>query len=361
MDVLLPPDYRQARARFLDLARQDHDIISHKLPDLSGPQGEDLSCDVAARHVPGGEIAIVTTSAIHGVEGYAGSALQQAFLALPADAHVSIVHVHALNPYGFAHDRRADSENIDVNRNFLEAFPQPPHEDEYSRFAHIIVPEPRQHGWLTEAKLFYYATTQQNRMKDIITRGQSSRANGMYYTGLKPSWSRGVWDRIVADHLARYRHVIHLDIHSGLGKSGELQIMAASTQSLAARVAQSLWGESLAFMRDGQGCNTTLSSPTVGEVMSYWTHMAGPKPAQAATYLMEFGTVPPLDVFMALRRDHIAYARGEKDPEILGAVRDGMRRAFAPSSPDWARKVLERGTQAYHQLLLAVDGGHAPL
>ena len=50
------------------------------------------------------------TSGIHGVEGHAGSALQQLWLAVfagdpPADTGVLLVH--ALNPYGFAHGRRA--------------------------------------------------------------------------------------------------------------------------------------------------------------------------------------------------------------------------------------------------------------
>lgn len=44
-------------------------------------------------------------------------ALLDELLALPDD--VALVLVHAINPYGFAHVRRVDGQNIDLNRNFL--------------------------------------------------------------------------------------------------------------------------------------------------------------------------------------------------------------------------------------------------
>jgi hypothetical protein len=32
---------------------------------------------------------------------------------------VTLVFIHAVNPYGFHHDRRVNEDNIDINRNFL--------------------------------------------------------------------------------------------------------------------------------------------------------------------------------------------------------------------------------------------------
>ena len=357
MPTSLPKHYQDARAGFLDLAKRDYETSSYTLPGYLGPHGEILTCDVASHHVPGAETAIITTSGIHGVEGYAGSALQQHFMKLGngPSSKVSLIHVHAINPYGFAHDRRADAENFDVNRNFLETYPSGSIRDEYYDYADIIVPKAHSNRLLTELKFIYYALTQQSRMKDIITRGQSSCADGMYYTGLKPSWSRWVWEQVVASQLSRYRKVMHLDIHTGLGASAELQIMGASTRGPEVDLARALWGARIAFMQDEEGRNTTLSSPTIGEILSSWRLLAGPRPAEAVTYLMEFGTLPPIDVFKALRGDHMAHARGERDAAVLAPVNAAMRAAFAPSGSDWIAKVLRDGGEAYSALLQALE------
>ena len=64
----------------------------------------------------------------HGPESYVGSAVQLSILDTFVHLNVTdkdresipnIVFVHALNPYGFATNRRVNEDNIDINRNFL--------------------------------------------------------------------------------------------------------------------------------------------------------------------------------------------------------------------------------------------------
>ena len=68
---------------------------------------------------------VVVSSGLHGVEGYFGSAVQLALLEGEdvvrghCRSGVALVLIHALNPYGFAWVRRANEENVDLNRNFL--------------------------------------------------------------------------------------------------------------------------------------------------------------------------------------------------------------------------------------------------
>ncbi len=359
MSTLLPEHYLEARTRFLETAKRGHDISSYVFAGLKGPQGEELGCDVAINHPEGAEIALVTSSAVHGVEGYAGSALQNLFMEM-TNKRVATIHVHALNPVGFAYDRRADADNFDVNRNFLGAYDTLPMEDEYLKYSHIIVPSPKHNKILTELKLAAYAIAKPDQMKDIITRGQSSCETGMYYTGRKASWSRGVWETIINQHLSRYAQVIHVDVHTGLGESGAIQMMGASAQDHEAGIAKSAWGENLAFLRNADGTNGTLSSTTIGEIQNSWGLVGGNKPERAASFTMEFGTLAPLDVFKALRADHAAHARGEKDPETLSGIRAGMRRAFAPSEAVWLEKVLKNGGGAYKSMLNTLESGFKP-
>jgi hypothetical protein len=71
---------------------------------------------------------MLVVSGTHGVEGYYGSDCQIAWLdtldekALPADTAVLLIHL--LNPWGAAHLRRVNEDNIDLNRNFID-FNQP--------------------------------------------------------------------------------------------------------------------------------------------------------------------------------------------------------------------------------------------
>ena len=73
------------------------------------PEDETLTIDIAI--VRGnGKGVVFHSSGVHGVEGYAGSAIQIAMLrhfgAHPGDAEPTIVFIHTVNPYGMAHFRR---------------------------------------------------------------------------------------------------------------------------------------------------------------------------------------------------------------------------------------------------------------
>ncbi len=117
-------DYSTARSRFrqaairLGWAMEDHSI------GQTGPNGEDLTIDVASSGNDNPEQTLVVSSGVHGVEGFFGSAVQLALLehwAVHGAPSVRCVFLHGLNPYGFAWLRRFDEDNVDPNRNFLLA------------------------------------------------------------------------------------------------------------------------------------------------------------------------------------------------------------------------------------------------
>jgi hypothetical protein len=90
-----------------------------------GRDGEDLAMDVALRDGPADAAKLlILSSACHGVEGYCGTACRclpcttPKWRAKARDQGVAVLYIHALNPYGFSHIRRATHENVDLNRNF---------------------------------------------------------------------------------------------------------------------------------------------------------------------------------------------------------------------------------------------------
>ena len=117
------PDYFAARDRFRSAAvRLGWTVHTHPIT-ARGPGGEELTIDAAVSSPAGREPALVVSSGVHGVEGFFGSAVQAAALdewgRTGPPAGVRCVFLHAVSPFGFAHRRRFDEDNVDLNRNFL--------------------------------------------------------------------------------------------------------------------------------------------------------------------------------------------------------------------------------------------------
>ena len=116
--------YSSARARFRAAALG----ANATLHTLTLPTGKDLTIDVAVlssgteAHDPP---TLVHLSGTHGVEAYAGSAVQLALLERlsrerSARRGARVVLAHAVNPFGFRCGRRFNEDNIDLNRNLLD-------------------------------------------------------------------------------------------------------------------------------------------------------------------------------------------------------------------------------------------------
>jgi hypothetical protein len=115
--------YSEARAKFLAAARRAKaNLTHHALPNLYGPEKEDLFIDVAQLGSNNPDSLLILISGTHGVEGFCGSGCQVGYLAdelyevLPSKS--GAILIHALNPFGFAWLRRVNEDNIDLNRNF---------------------------------------------------------------------------------------------------------------------------------------------------------------------------------------------------------------------------------------------------
>lgn len=351
----LSPQYSLSVDRFHEAAKASGFILkSYELAGWKGPHGESLSCDIALRKHTDASTVLVTTSAIHGVE-HLGGALQAAWMKEAQDIYgtqkIDLLHVHALNPFGFAHDRRADHENIDVNRNFLQAF-DINHNPRYARYADAIVPKKDdllthisgQFRIAVAAKLWPGAAV----MKDILTHGQTIDPLGMYFGGHKPSWSRSVWTDIIREHLQHYERVLHLDVHTGLGAPGELQVFpSGQVKTEALDFARHIWGPFVTVQPRAVEADLKGSSFIYGDITDFWDVLSTHKPSRADTYALEFGTVEPMQVFMALRADHALYAQGITDKAKLDKARLMMRAAFAPEDEAWLAQVMAKGRQAY--------------
>ena len=77
-DSLFSIDYATARDRFLGAARASGATLHELALQARGPAGEALSIDIARLGERGARRVLLHTSGIHGVEAFAGSAIQLA-------------------------------------------------------------------------------------------------------------------------------------------------------------------------------------------------------------------------------------------------------------------------------------------
>lgn len=123
--ALFAADYAEARRKFRDAAAaRGCALTAHLHPTAKGPKGEDLFVDAATAGPDDAQAGLLLISGTHGVEGYAGSACQIGWLESQRNdawpRQLKVVMIHALNPYGFAWNRRVTEENVDLNRNFVD-------------------------------------------------------------------------------------------------------------------------------------------------------------------------------------------------------------------------------------------------
>ena len=113
--------YHEARRKFLTTAEEAGAVVQSLALTATGPGQQPLFIDIARLGSATPDKLIIHTSGIHGVEGFAGSAIQIALLQTPPklDDDTSLLLVHMLNPYGVAWLRRYNESNVDLNRNYI--------------------------------------------------------------------------------------------------------------------------------------------------------------------------------------------------------------------------------------------------
>lgn len=336
------PTYAAARQRFLDRARRaGAEVERHIHPDARGPAAEALSIDVAFLGPRDAAGVLVVISGTHGVEGFAGSAVQLALLDHLADRTppVGLMLVHGLNPYGFAWIRRTNEDNIDLNRNFID-HGSPPDDSAYRAVHGLLMPD-AWHGPARDAAdaglMAKVAELGPRAVQAAITTGQYSHADGLYYGGRAPAWSNRVLRGLIAARLAKVPRVGVIDVHTGLGPPGHGELLfSGEPGGVECGRAQAWWGaDEVAIERLGDA----ISPPLEGEMPTAFDAVRG----EVTRITLEYGTAPMLDVLMALRTETWLTARGATQSPEGQAAKEALRAAFELPDAKWRADVLARG------------------
>lgn len=347
--------YQDSRNHFLKVQQElppllVQDVQAYPHP-LAGPNGEALFCDTLLL----GESQdisklLVLNSATHGVEGFAGSAIQCANLAFLAaqvqqQAGLGVLVIHAFNPWGFAWLRRCDHEGIDLNRNFIDfSVPPPSHPQYHQIHSELFVDD---FGDETLVRLF--AQYGFEAFVEQLTRGQYTHADGIFYGGNRASWSRGVLEQMLqAPLFQRLDRIAVIDLHTGLGPYGYGEVINDHLLNTTAFDLVNQWyGANAASVELGE----SVSARKQG-LLDYRWHEAIGERGNFVT--LEFGTYSVKQLISSLIKEqyyHQALKQLPRDlnhPDVIG-----LRNFFYPAEKSWQQQVLFRG----HQLInLAIEG-----
>lgn len=343
------PNYTAQRARFLAAVARLHGALTSYPHPLTGPQGEALFTDVAVIGDPHAERIMLVISGTHGVEGYYGSDSQIAWLDTmddrPLPAGTALVMLHLLNPWGAAHLRRVNEDNIDINRNFID-FRQPvPATPAYAQW-HALY-----HGDRAEADRLLTAALQNNgwpAIKRVVEAGQYQYADGIFFGGRQPGWSHQTLQRIIAAHLSHATTVLSFDLHTGAGAWGHPMLLAIAEKPVPAHQ----WGKrlydqwlTLLFTGAGRDSDTGVTATATGYVSQFLLESL--PQTQMLPLVIECGTYAGEEMHRRVREDHWLHLQGDPTSAAGEAIKQQLTEGFWPADRDWRELVAFRTRQIF--------------
>jgi hypothetical protein len=335
-------DYATARAGFREAAgRAGCELVAVPIGQL-GPDGTELTLDVALRGSSTAARTLVLSSGLHGIEGYFGSAVQRAWLEGPGrapDRERRVVLIHALNPYGFAWRRRVNEDNVDLNRNFMRQGQAYQGADPgYRELDPLLNPEraPRRFEPFLLQALPALARHGFRSLKNAVAQGQYEFPRGLFYGGSGLSKSGQLLRVHLPGWLGRPEQVMHLDLHSGRGAFGRYALCVDLPSE----------SERVASLRERFGAHAVESFDPHGVLyeirgaLGPWLEELFPT-VHYDCLLAEFGTYHALKVLEAMRYENLAHHHVERGAPGYERAKQRLFEAFCPASPRWRKQVLQ--------------------
>jgi hypothetical protein len=353
--------YAEAAGRFAigcqDLISAGHNVTHQRLKlGMKGPEAEELAIDIAVIGSLDSGKVLMSSSGVHGVEGYPGSAIQLSIMdklakSEPFESH-AVIFIHAVNPYGMAWWRRFNENNVDLNRNFLrldELYSGVP--DGYEEIKDFInpktVPKKNEYSFNIRALLLILKHGFSN-LKQAVAEGQYEYPTAIQYGGSKLEQGPSMLIDWLNINLAPIKQIFAIDHHTGLGPSGH------DTLLLPLELRENDFDRFVELQQLFPGHIELLDAKSgVGYEIKGDIHqgLVNRFPNISWTYLtQEFGTFKPTKVIRASRDENRWTQWGDYVDEA-GAKSHWSRlrllRVFNPNDANWQNKIVIRGNTVF--------------
>ena len=352
--AVFPDNYAIARQRWLEQTIKLSCPTQHRPYRCggTGPEGGELFTDALWIGSENASRVLVLIGGTHGIEGFAGTAVQIDQLGLIAEGHVVIpdntamLMIHALTPWGYAWQRRCDADGVDLNRNAIDFSRPLPENKDYDRLKDAFYLENA-----AQRKIALAEFEQQHgriALEKAVSAGQYSDPSGPFYGGKAPAHGWLVSEDLIREYTLQERDLAVIDLHTGLGSYGYGEIICDhQPNSVGTRTAGHWYGDSVALPLLG----TSSSVPKTG-LLDYAWHAIMNK--RSCYITLEFGTFSTDQLFEILLRDHQLWAQPDNQQARLEHSKV-MRRHFCPRDQAWQEMLLFRARQVIAQGLQGVS------
>jgi Protein of unknown function (DUF2817) len=311
-----------------------------------GPQGEELRIDIGSFGAANPQRIFIHSSGLHGIEGFAGSAIQLRCLdetmpTLPGDAAILMVHV--LNPYGMAWLRRVNENNVDLNRNFRAVNDRDAADDagDFLKLDSFLNPQspPRLDLFYLQA-IWLMLKHGMPVLRQTVAGGQFVRPKGLFYGGKEMEEGPLLFEGYVEQHLTSAKRIVAIDVHTGLGSYADYRLLLDATKERAKtnQTMRETFGERVQLL-GSQGIAYRVSG---GQAEMYFRLF--PK-AEVYFAGQEFGTYHAFQVLAALRAENRWHHYGAAT--LDHPCKRRLMEVFCPDDEKWRMAVLQHGREIF--------------
>lgn len=332
--------------------------MSQQLPltrlDFPQPSQVNLRCQTGWIGNLDAEAVLVVIGGTHGIEGFTGTGVQVDWMQMVANGlialpdHTAMLMINALNPWGYANNRRCDDQGIDVNRNFID-FSQPlPINPGYEELQPLL--GIRDRDARAKAMDGYCLRVGQRPYEIAFSGGQFNDPAGPFYGGQSPGFSRQVIESLIEHYSLAKRRLAVVDLHTGLGPYGYGEVICDHPLGTDGLMTAIEWF--------GPGCGlpstgTSSSVPKLGLLDYAWHQVMGPK---SCFVTLEFGTMGTAALFDTLLDEASVWSNSEcVSRHSKAVVAEQMKAHFYPLDDHWREAVIFRARQVLHQALVGVS------
>jgi len=346
------PNYAIARERFRAKSLAcGYDCTVYPINPVS-PTGEALTIDVAIAGTSNPKRTVVISSGLHGVEGFLGSAIQLALLEqqqilASRSPDTRVVLIHALNPYGFAWQRRWNEDNVDLNRNFFlpeeEFTGSPKNYSKFNAFLNPTSPPSKFEPYILQA-IWLILKHGMASLRSTLPVGQYDFPKGLFFGGKAPSKTQEILAANLPQWIGNASEVLHIDFHTGLGKQGTYKLLLGLTQPTSFKRLAGRFGAEIIEPNSTEG----VSYPIRGGLKTWCQNLLPECRYELLT--AEFGTYPVIKVLQALRAENRAHHWGNPQ-ENYEWTKSQLVEMFAPASRKWREQSIVQGIEICKQAL----------
>ena len=359
-----PDDYHEDRAGFR-LALDEFEARALRRFERHSLQVDaqlDLSIDVAELRPQQPRRLYVAVSGIHGIEGYAGSAILRGLLAsiLPGLdlKSTGVLLVHALNPTGMYHRRRVNEHNVDLNRNFAADGELLYQSDSaaYEQIAPILQPAGPCADSAGDRVRFLAAVARAivrhgfAPLRQATLAGQYSSPSGLFYGGSAAQAETRFFQQCFETASRGYSEILLTDLHTGYGRRKQVSSLfaradSAEFQALAGHGALEVRGRVQAYAARGDlvaFCQRTAKRHAPDGIFNGVVVELGTTGLGIATQLG--------DLYTLIRENQLRH-HGSSTPLAALRVARAFNELFNPSDAGWRKHVVTQALSHIRRLL----------